>query len=103
MINFISLNASVSLAKMMTYYLDNLYISKGAFTSFIVNEIKLMRTLKARHGEETYKKLGLFIYHQRRWIKGIIICRAIHSMQTSTAEGPSFLHTVRGGRTGRGC
>lgn len=28
-INFISLNASVSFAKMMIYYLDNLYISKG--------------------------------------------------------------------------
>lgn len=28
-INFISLNVSVSFAKMMIYYLDNLYISNG--------------------------------------------------------------------------
>lgn len=28
-INFISLNVSASFAKMMIYYLDNLYISKG--------------------------------------------------------------------------
>lgn len=28
-INFIYLNVSVSFAKMMIYYLDNLYISKG--------------------------------------------------------------------------
>jgi hypothetical protein len=28
-INFISLNVSVSFAKMMIYYLDNFYISKG--------------------------------------------------------------------------
>lgn len=64
---------------MMIYYLDNLYISKGAFTSFIVNEIKLMRTLKTTHGEETCKKLGLFIYHQRRQMKGTV--RAVRYTQ----------------------
>jgi hypothetical protein len=100
-INFISLNASISFAKTMIYYLDNLYISKGAFTSFIVNEIKLMRTLKTRHGKETCKKLGLFIYHGRRQMKGTV--RDIRYMLRSTAEGPTFLHTVRGGRTGIGC
>lgn len=100
-INFISLNASVSFAKNDDLLFRQPLYFQGALTSFIVNEIKLMRTLKTRHGEETCEKLELFIYNQRRQMKDI--ARAIYSMQSSPAEGPSCLQTIRGRRneTGR--
>lgn len=55
-----------------------------------------MRTLKTRHGEETSKKLELFIYNQRRQMKDT--ARAIHYMQSRAAEGgqPSSIQLGQG-------
>lgn len=77
---FISLNASVSFAKNDDLLFRQPLYFQGALASFIVNEIKLMRTLKTRHGKEMCKKLELFIYNQRRQMKDT--ARSIHYMQS---------------------
>lgn len=59
-INFISLNGSVSFAKNDDLLLRQHLYFQWALKSFIVKkEIKLIRSLKNRGGEEMHKELGV--------------------------------------------
>lgn len=69
-INFISLNGSVSFAKNDDLLLRQHLYFQWALKSFIVKkEIKLIRSLKNRGGEEMHRSWGLLIQNQRRQMK----------------------------------
>lgn len=69
-INFISLNGSVSFAKNDDLLLRQRLYFQWALKSFIVKkEIKLIGALKNRVGKKCTRNWGLFIQNQRRQMK----------------------------------